>query len=543
MSARRFGIGPGIAIALASALALAACPARSGHPYPQPRPEAPLQWQSADGSTTHVLTREGRFPAVDPFGEPPGSNFLRTVHSNVYDGRGEEMPNTLPSTPDVPFNLHGGPVRTSAIAPASPTTDLVDLFRRIRRRARDEGVVDLAAVERAIDVLEGNPLPGRAYSGLPLLHYKGPEKVKRVRPIFDPETGRKVGGHVAVHQVWFDNHIESDTAFLDPSEVLDLPWTITYTVDCLDRCQDDFAPFVMYTDDPSLAEDGMPPSPHVGMDQTFFPMKEGTRNVFEIKMSRGRYYGLTYTWGWRWHPPRVQVIENARKVIGGKALPDWEIDVFGRAPSASRPAKRAAIARIGDLSPAKRMWMALESARAAGPDDVPGLLDEAEAAFEDWRDRTELPRGVRHLADPGADMTLFYVNNTIYGRVRGGGLDDWEAWRKRPATFRATLLNGDYFEHGYMNVDFGGARGWENQFQSTAGRGGIGCKFTMGRVHWWVNAGPPWGDILVPPADPRRPGSVGRHEVEITFNFEPSRRLRIYQFDPLHHDVAVYSLH
>ncbi len=36
---------------------------------------------------------------------------------------------------------------------------------------------------------------------------------------------------------------------------------------------------------------------------------------------------------------------------------------------------------------------------------------------------------------------------------------------------------------------------------------------------------------------------LSRHKVFITFNFEPSRRLRFYQFDPMHHDVAVYSLH
>jgi hypothetical protein len=38
-------------------------------------------------------------------------------------------------------------------------------------------------------------------------------------------------------------------------------------------------------------------------------------------------------------------------------------------------------------------------------------------------------------------------------------------------------------------------------------------------------------------------GTPSQHIVEIEYNFEPSRRLRIYQFDPLHHDVAIYSLH
>jgi hypothetical protein len=38
-------------------------------------------------------------------------------------------------------------------------------------------------------------------------------------------------------------------------------------------------------------------------------------------------------------------------------------------------------------------------------------------------------------------------------------------------------------------------------------------------------------------------GTLTQRKVRIHYNFEPSRRLRIYQFDPLHHDIAVYSLH
>jgi hypothetical protein len=35
----------------------------------------------------------------------------------------------------------------------------------------------------------------------------------------------------------------------------------------------------------------------------------------------------------------------------------------------------------------------------------------------------------------------------------------------------------------------------------------------------------------------------GKYKVEITYEYEPSRRLRFYQFDPMHHDVAVFSVH
>jgi hypothetical protein len=49
------------------------------------------------------------------------------------------------------------------------------------------------------------------------------------------------------------------------------------------------------------------------------------------------------------------------------------------------------------------------------------------------------------------------------------------------------------------------------------------------------------GMIVVPPATPFN--ELGLHKVQITYNYEPSRRLRFYQFDPVHHDVAVFSVH
>jgi hypothetical protein len=211
---------------------------------------------------------------------------------------------------------------------------------------------------------------------------------------------------------------------------------------------------------------------------------------------------------------------------------------------------------------------------------------------------------------------MFYVNNTFYGSRQGlqgegsgqgpasfkgtanGSAHDWNI---RPYNFKVTVLNGDHFEHYYRNVDFGGSRGWENQFQFTdpttlvgphpeippghpaesppfsnnptlAGhdnvfpinRGGTeeflqqsprnlddpvnglpqlgsGCFFTFGRNYLWPNAGALSGLIAVPPVE--EDGTPGVHKVDITYNYEPSRRLRIYQFDPLHHGVAIYSLH
>ena len=368
-----------------------------------------------------------------------------------------------------------------------------------------------------------------------------------VQPVFAADGETVIGGNVNVHQVWYDSHIESDTAFIDPSAVLEVPWTITYTVDTLNRGHDDFSPMVMYFDAPDILSPSGARLPHVAMDQTFFPIDDGTRTVFKVDMSKGQYYNLSYTWGWRVHPPRVQVSENALKKIEGKTLPQWEIDVFGPNPTATETTRDAAIAMIGDLSPAKRMWQAMR-AMDSGTLKVKQMrkaLKKAKAAFDDWKDRTRLPSGVK--PDPDSDWTLLYVNNTLYGQIPGLGTNaavEFPKWQLRGTNVKIKLYNGDFFEHAYTNVDFGGQRGWENMFHSTLPVGGSGPWFSFGRMHWWMNAGaPPVGLIRVPPASNGTIVGMGEHNVDLTMNFEPSRRLRWYQFDPLHHDVAVWSIH
>jgi hypothetical protein len=112
------------------------------------------------------------------------------------------------------------------IDPTSPTDDLEKLIDKIQAAARS-GQVDTASIQMALDILEGNPIPSRPYySGFALLHYTGPDKLKKVTATFD-SAANQTGGNVAVHPIWYDQHIESDTAFLDPTAVQNVPWTIT----------------------------------------------------------------------------------------------------------------------------------------------------------------------------------------------------------------------------------------------------------------------------------------------------------------------------
>ncbi len=515
---------------------LAATNSPAQHPGPQPRPMASkltVESQSdtvgPDGVVTTTIVS-----ATSPLA-PGTSNQLQYVQSNIFDGLGQQMVNTLPSTPTVPFNLIDGPVLTLPIDKTSPKDDLNQLLSDIQSAA-SAGFVDQQKIQSALDILEGNPIPNRVYSGFPLLHYNGPNKVGAVTPIRDA-AGNTIGGNVNIRQIWYDNHIESDTALLDVSQVANVPWTATYTIDVLSGGADDFSPFVMYFDDPSLSPPPMPRLPHVAMDATFYPLSEGTRFIIKLKYAPAKYYNLTYTWGWRIHPPRVQVTEKVSKTAPDSTgvprdLLWWETSVFGANPRFDQTSKLFAISQIGELAPAKRIWQALRTASGSTPAQVVALISDAMISFRDWSDRTHLPRGVQ--ADPNADLTLFYANNTIYGNVT-----TFNNFNSRGSIFKATLLNGDHFVHGYVNVDFGGSRGWENQFQAS---GGAGSSHTFGRVHWWMNTAMPLNSVTVPPAsaDGTTPG---QHRVQITLNYDPPQRLKLYQFDPLHHDVAVYSLH
>ncbi|MFA6163547.1 MAG: hypothetical protein WC685_08980 [Methylobacter sp.] len=489
-----------------------------GYPCPNARPQMPSQ--TTVGDTTTVITSPSLFAEKDPFVDPVhATNLLHNFDGNLFDGNGVEMPNTLPSSAAHPYNLHDEP-EVSPISESSPETDLLHIFKLLKQDKDDKGKNDKdknslitekrlpgethlsskQLAQRALDILEGNTVPDRLYSGLSVLHYKGPEKVAKV----DKDTK-----NVNIHQIWYGSHIEADAAFIDVSAVKEEPFTIIYTVDVLHRGEDDFAPMVMYFDDPALSMPGMPPMPHTSMDTTFFPMTDGKRYIFKMKMPPGKYYNLSYTWGWREHPPRVQVTENAAKKPPNEAgvprtLVQWEEDVFGIAPTASVENKLAAIAKIGELAPEKRMWQVARKAAGysddtattpgAPPSDVEirELMEEALAAFDEWGHRTRLPRGVQ--PDPNADATLFYVNNTIYGQMKGGGFPVLDKWRLRGTNVKITLLNGDHFLHSYLNPDFGGSRGWENQFQSTKDIGGSGCWFTFGRFQWWMNAGGPFGN-------------------------------------------------
>jgi len=601
-----------------------------GHAAGGQQPRVPFEIRETNGAHTTLTTAGGTavFPEGNSFGPNP-PNMLPTIYENAKTCRGNDIPHTLPSTPENPYNLHDDPV-IRQIDKTSPTDDLDWIMDEIEAMAEPRKVCrsfrgyrfcysyprrvnigdlrDLA--QHAVDIIEGNDLSGRfserEYEGFPLLHYLGGLKTKAV----DPETKS-----ITITQLWYDTHIESDVAYIDPTVVNNEEWTINYVVKILNRGHEDFAPYAMFFDDPdeldltdlggpdlTMGGTAFPRLPNIGMDQTFFPMEEGLEYELNMKMPPAKFWNLSYHWGWRNHPPRVQVTENVLVPLGtdaeGNPRPRnfAEIAVFGENPLESEQAKLNAIGMIGDTAPAKRMWrMFREMAsmdtgrgyrrhfRGLNGAVVEAQMELIRQAFYDWQNRRTLPTGYEMSED--ADMSVLFLNNTMYGKVRGHDGDaevrmNETFWDNRGDVVDIQLLNGDYFPHAYVLVDFGGLRGWENTFHNTLPVGGAGPLFTFGRNYFWIHVAG-GGPIPVPPAtrpdEPSptpmselgwKPGryaglghrfawggmqqemsdyvntdGVGEHNVEVTFTYEPSRRLRMYQFDALHHDVAVWSVH
>jgi hypothetical protein len=294
------------------------------------------------------------------------------------------------------------------------------------------------------------------------------------------------------------------------------------------------------------------------------------------------------------------VVENVNVPINGNPRNFAEFQVFcpSHAPNARGDCpelrtdpnfKLAAINMIGDIAPEKRMWNDFRAIQSGVTGKAfQDAIDDLESAFDDWQHRTRLPKGVAD--DPNYDETLLFVNNTIYGHITGFTRDMQMRMFKytgRGSQIKEKLLNGDYYPHAYVLVDLGGMRGWENTFQNTLPIGGQGPLFTFGRNHWWINTTsgalpippatplpstpprriidlsllqgtndpqtPEWNridsrktadaHIQGKPSDPNFGESLGVHYVIVNFNYDPNPRLRMYQFDVFHHDVAIWSPH
>jgi len=348
----------------------------------------------------------------------------------------------LAGPPTVVTKLHtpGSPAddSTAALAalgsPAAPDDDLIDALEAMA--AAPDVSAATAARTRAIDILEGNPLPGRTYSGIPLLNWNAPARVKTV----------PAGGTVTVNTVRFRERTLSDTSLLQ-FENPAAPFSITYHVSELDAIGGVFSPAPLLADGTTpvggLASVVQPLAlPNLPTDTTdtnrFHPggAAEMTRAAVQeivVKMPPPNLVSAILDPDVRPGHPALATLAPATP----ERLTALQTE-FGFAsltPDATEKAN--AIARLSSASPAKLLWSALTQLDPADP----AFLDAAHTAGTQNRGlvdgivtRTAIPSGV-----PTAP------NTTLHAAVLAGDAYVSASTIRPNGMVNISVTNGDAF--------------------------------------------------------------------------------------------------
>src|SRR3954469_2226826 len=345
---------------------------------------------------------------------------------------------------DAPFDANDSdPAEASATAALlSPGTPENDLAAALDAMAGAPSASEAeSARRRAGDILEGNPIGKKAYSGIPLLNWNPPSKVKTV----------PAGGTVDITQVRWGEHMVSDTWLLEFDDP-DQPFKIRYRVAELGSA---FGGELSPT--PLLRENGTPIG---GQHSALQPLG------IDANLGLGTHQGNRFTDGRGvgdvpeatraalqevtvdMPPPRLvsAILDPTLRAGHESATTLMPATAARRAAIATD--KRAAIARLADASPEKQIWSALDGLPAQGD---PGFLVAAHDAGTQlgdlvgaMRSRTELPAGV--VADPGADATVLLQNNEAYMTRHDMRLD-------AGGSLRVQVVNRDGFAHTLTGFD------------------------------------------------------------------------------------------
>ncbi|HMC42835.1 MAG TPA: hypothetical protein VKI20_07480, partial [Acidimicrobiales bacterium] len=319
-------------------------------------------------------------------------------------------------------------------SPATPTNDLRDALDTLATAT--DAPTAAAARQTAIDILEGNSLPGKPYSGLPLLNWNLPTKVKTV----------PAGGTVVVNEVRFGQEVLSDAwllQFADPTKA----FSITYRVADLNQPAGELRPTPIMASGTSSAAafaSLMIPPTNTGTLVT------NQFNANAPEMTRAAVQELTVSMP---APGQVSEVLDPVSTPGHEALstllPFTSSRVAsaetafgfpsGAAPTAAQ--KASAITKVSDLSPEKLLWTDLQSldpftnlpaANALGGQDL--VLVGA------MSNHTGVPPGV--TTDPAADVAVSFVNDQAYVSRRS-------LFLAPGAPLHVSVANADKFPHNF----------------------------------------------------------------------------------------------
>lgn len=374
----------------------------------------------------------------------------------ITDRLGAAVPNTattstsaqLVGAPSVTRRLgepYSAPAPASLDSPGSPVNDLSDALARLTD-APDAGAAQ-SERDTALAILEGTPLTGKAYSGIPLLAWNTPAKVKQV----------PAGGNVVVTEVRDDTRTYTDTWLLDFADP-DQPFTITYRIAELDS-----AVGGMLSPTPLLADTG---GPLGGLHSVLTPLTVPNLDMGTTQVSRFHPGGaaektrlVVQTVTVKMPPPRtVRLVLDPSLRPGPKPLADVHslallapadagrlaaaaaaLGFSGTTPTAAE--RRAAIGRLGDGAPGKQLWQDLTALDPADPGFLQAAHSIATADLDlaaALRIRETVPAGT--ATDPTADLTVTLLGNEAY----------YSQTTIRPdarSQVRVQVVNADGFAH------------------------------------------------------------------------------------------------
>jgi streptogramin lyase len=327
--------------------------------------------------------------AVAGYGHVAGTPQLGTLLTRPYDPADEPAATALLGSPDTPEQDLADALDGLA---AATTAEQADSQRR-----------------RALDILEGNPVAGAVYSGIPLLNWNSAAKVKQVA----------ANGTVDVTQVRWGEHMISDTwllEFADPAA----PYSIRYHVAELGSAvggQLSPTPLLAGGDAPiggqhaAIQPLAIAPNLATGThqisrflterDETDAP--EQTRSALQEITVRMPPPGLTSAI----LDPNLQDSHPSAATL----MPATSARVAAITDALGTD-KAAAIARLAETSPEKQIHSELVALDPADLSAAAGKAASLRPLVGDMRSRTELPAGVP--SDPAADVTLVLQNNEAY---------------------------------------------------------------------------------------------------------------------------------
>ena len=308
-------------------------------------------------------------------------------------------------------------VLTELGSSASPVDDLEAAIRRLG--AADASTRERAAAARAeaLAILEGTPLDGRVYSGIPLLNWNAPAKVKTV----------PAGGTVEVREVRYPDHAVSDTWLLefdDPTK----PYTLRFRISELGGTTGgELKPATLLADGETRLA-----STHHAVRPLIPPaLPTGTfaKSRFTVRARAPPSRPARRSRPSRCRCRRPADACGAR--AGRAAGRGTSLLTFQPATPERRRGRRASLrlldlraqrsgSRRRDRAAGGRRARAADLGRAAGARTrraelrrrMPGTAGQLGALVDAMRTRGALPAGVG--ADPDADLTLVLQNNETY---------------------------------------------------------------------------------------------------------------------------------